>query len=81
MELLNVVKAPWQNVVSMMSLRHQCDAIVALMIIIYDAICIGACQTEYAMLHQYFNDIRNCFVFFKHKLQFFSQTNIFSSVS
>ena len=29
--------------------------------IIYDVICIGAWQTVYAMVHQFFNDIRNCF--------------------
>ena len=28
---------------------------------IYDVICMGAWQTVYAMLHQFFNDIRNFF--------------------
>ena len=31
--------------------------------IIYDVICIGAWQTVYVMFHQFFNDIRNCFLY------------------
>ena len=33
------------------------------MIILFDVICIGAWQKVYAMFHQFFSDIRNCFLY------------------
>ena len=68
-----VCLVPWQNVISVTLLAHQCDVRV---VTVTDAIGIGACQTVYVMLRQNFNDITNWNSFNR-----FSQTKNYSQIN
>ena len=63
----------------MMSLRHQCDILVTMMIYLWRHLCRGIADS-FCHAPPFFNNIRNCCVFFFNITFRFSQTSNFNSV-